>query len=75
MTRAMAQRRQYIVEQGDDGWLVGLASKRFGPYASRACAIRVAINAAEAALRKGKAAEVVVSEGSRRWTEWAGGCG
>lgn len=63
----------YIVSPTHDGWQVVLGGKSFGPYASRACATRVAINAAEAAARKGHAADVLLRDGHREWTEWSGG--
>ena len=61
----------YIVLRTEDGWWLSLSDRQFGPYGSRNCAVNVAIKAAEAAVRNGRSAEVVVVDHNRRWTEWS----
>ena len=63
-------RLQYIVRKNEDEWMIAHGGSTFGPYYSKGCALRAAINAAEAQSRHGRRAEVVVQEGERAWTEW-----
>jgi hypothetical protein len=69
----MARPWQYIVRPQQDGWQVVLGRRVFGPYGSRQCAVRVAINAAEAAARKGHDAAVILEQQDRRFIEWTAG--
>jgi hypothetical protein len=63
-------RLQYIVRKDEDEWTIAHGGSTFGPYYSRGCALRAAINAAEAQSRQGRRAEVVVEEGERSFVEW-----
>ena len=69
----MAHPWEYVVRRQQDGWQVMLGRRAFGPYGSRQCAVRVAINAAEAASRKGHPAAVILEQPDGRFVEWAAG--
>jgi hypothetical protein len=63
----------YEVLRNEEGWQISLFGRLFGPYPSQECAVRAAVNAAEARARNGRAAEVLVREGERVRLEWSGG--
>lgn len=67
-------RNQYFVVLHDGQWKISFNQKRYGPYKTQAEAIRVAVDAAHSAGKKGHDAQVLVQGKDNKFrTEWTYG--
>jgi hypothetical protein len=68
------ERLQYFVVLHEGQWKITYQSKHYGPYDTQKIAIRVAVDAAHEAGRKGNNAQVLVQGEDNKWrTEWTYG--
>ena len=67
-------RMQYFVVLHEGQWKIKVDGKHYGPYSSQASAIRVAVDTAHEAGKKGHDAQVLVQGTNNQFrTEWTYG--
>jgi hypothetical protein len=67
-------RAVYYVVFHQNQWKIKLDDKHYGPYATQAEAIRLAVDAAHSAGKSGHDAQVLVQAQNNQWrTEWTYG--
>lgn len=67
-------RAQYFVVEHQNQWKISFEGQHYGPYATQAAAIRVAVDAANESGKKGHDAQVLVQGRDNKFrTEWTYG--
>lgn len=67
-------RAQYVVVLHQNEWKISFEGKHYGPYATQAAAIRVAVDTAQKAGKQGLDAQVLVQGQNNQFrTEWTYG--
>lgn len=69
----VVERAIYWVLEGSQGWMIRFNGADFGPIASRASAVAVAVRVAAKAHREGLHAQVLIRMGERFRTVWVNG--
>lgn len=72
-TGGVVERAIYWVLEGSQGWIIRFNGSDFGPIASRASAVAVAVQVAAKAHRQGLHAQVLIHIGERFRTIWVNG--
>ena len=73
MEEGLVERAIYWIMEGSHGWMIRFNGDEFGPIASRASAVAVAVRVAAKAHGQGLHAQVLIRIGERFRTIWVNG--